>query len=127
MQKHAIPSSEDEKVLEAQRKYYEKLYTSDPNVNFTLDDIVKEKIPEEMVAASEAPFTTDKIKCAIKKMKNNSCPGSDGIPAEFYKVFWTQIQECLVGMIGTTFDEEILHKMGRRGILNLIPKGDTDT
>ena len=34
------------------------------------------------------------IECenAMKLMKNNKSPGLDGLPAEFYKIFWNDIK-----------------------------------
>ena len=35
--------------------------------------------------------TMSEISKALKAMKNQKCPGIDGIPAEFFKVFWAKL------------------------------------
>ena len=60
-------------------------------------------------------------------MKNEKTPGSDGIPVDFYKVFWKQIKEVFYQMVNYSYQQEILHTSAREGILNLIPKANKDT
>ena len=33
---------------------------------------------------------------SLKSMESNKSPGSDGLPAEFYKVFWNEINQHLL-------------------------------
>ena len=33
---------------------------------------------------------------SLKSMESNKSPGSDGLPAEFYKVFWNDISQHLL-------------------------------
>ena len=33
---------------------------------------------------------------ALKSMKSGKTPGSDGLPVEFYNVFWSEISDCLL-------------------------------
>ena len=67
------------------------------------------------------------IKSAVQAMKNGRTPGNDGLPAEFYKIFWNNISEILCQAIGQGLKDHKLHKTARQGILNLIPKQDKDT
>ena len=60
-------------------------------------------------------------------MNNNKTPGMDGIPVDFYKVFWTQLKTPFYEMVIHTYSEKILHTTAREGILNLIPKANKDT
>ena len=114
-------------ILQAQQKYYQQMYTADPDISFHLTDNIEYKVNEEDIAAQENEFSEAEIRSAIKGLKNNSCPRSDGLPSEFYKVFWKQIQGVFMDMVRAVFKNEYLHKSARRGILNLIPKGDKDT
>ena len=36
------------------------------------------------------------IQNCIKTFKNNKSPGTDGLPIEFYKIFWNKIKEPLL-------------------------------
>jgi len=51
---------------------------------------------------------------AVKSMQLGKSPGTDGLPAEFYKVFWKDISPFLLA---------ITHGQSR-GIISLIPKKD---
>ena len=120
--------SDAHKVLEMQRQFYQELYTTDDRVKFELDEV---NVPcvQDTTARTENSFSKLEIAEAVAKLKNGSCPGCDGIPAEFYKVFWRQVGDYLHNAITYTYESEdkILHQSARQGILNLIPKGDKDT
>ena len=59
-------------------------------------------------------------------MEPEKTPGSDGIPAEFYKVFWNDISEHLVTSINHVYQKEQFSVTQRRGIMKLIPKKDAE-
>ena len=59
-------------------------------------------------------------------MKNDKTPGYDGIPIDFYKVFWNQLGTCFYNMMLDCFEEQKLTTTARQGILNLIPKANKD-
>ena len=42
---------------------------------------------------------------ALKSMKPAKTPGSDGLPIEFYKVFWNEILDCLLNTINYAYTE----------------------
>ena len=119
--------SDEQQVLKLQENYYRDLYTADPQISFKLEKNIEGEVPSDHIAAQNSPFTEDEIKEAICGLKNNSCPGSDGLPSEFYKVFWTKVKQDIMNMIEESYGEMKLHSSARRGILNLIPKKDKDT
>ena len=45
-------------------------------------------------------FETDKMKHVLSQMSNNKSPGPDGLPAEFYKIFF----EDLIGYVTKVFE-----------------------
>ena len=59
-------------------------------------------------------------------MEPEKTPGSDGIPAEFYKILWDDISEHLVTSINHAYQKEQFSVTQRRGIIKLIPKKDTE-
>ena len=116
-----------EEVLEGQRCFYSELYTTDPKVKFNLEVDLPNTVSDDDVASSEDTFSEEEIKVAIKGLKNNSCPGSDGLPIEVYKMYWNDIKEVLISVINTIYENGEIHRTGRQGVLNLLPKGDKDT
>ena len=55
----------------------------------------------------------------LRGIQNNEpgkSPGTDGLPAEFYKVFWKDVSPFLIRCLNKSYQ--------RRGIISLIPKKD---
>ena len=44
----------------------------------------------------DAPLSMEDILKAVKSIKNNKSPGSDGFTVEFYKKCWDDIKEILL-------------------------------
>ena len=59
-------------------------------------------------------------------MGTGKTPGSDGLPVEFYKVFWKDISKPLIRVLNFSYDMGCLSIIQRRGIIKLIPKRDTE-
>ena len=57
-------------------------------------------------------------------MESGKLPGTDGIPAEFYKVFWDDLSPFFLTAINSSFSQEHLSISQRRGLITLIPKKD---
>ena len=61
---------------------------------------------------------------AVKSMELGKSPGTDGLPAEFYKVFWKDISPYLISSLNRSYQKGKLAITQRRGIISLIPKKD---
>jgi len=59
-------------------------------------------------------------------MYSNKTPGSDGLPAKFYKIFWNDIADLLLGSINYAYETGQLSVSQKRGIVKLIPKKDAE-
>jgi len=57
---------------------------------------------------------------SLKTMTPNKSPGSDSLPAEFYKVFWEDIKRFLLSNFAHA--KGCLSIMQRRGLITLVPK-----
>ena len=57
---------------------------------------------------------------------SDKTPGSDGLPAECYKVFWKDISSLLISALNCAFESGCLSITQRRGIIKLISKKDTE-
>ncbi|KAJ0059923.1 hypothetical protein NL108_015598 [Boleophthalmus pectinirostris] len=94
-----------EKIAEAFRDFYEKLYTSDTtpkinNMNDFFKDLALPKLLHEEAEDLTKPITEKEIEENIKLLKNNKSPGPDGLSGEFYKAF---IKE-LVPILGRVYN-----------------------
>ena len=114
-------------ILAEQRKYYAKLYSEDKDVNFNLKNTKGIKVPEEIRKEQENQITIEELQVAVKTMNNDKTPGEDGIPADFYKVFWSKIKKPFFEMMIEAYEGRNLHQTARQGILNLIPKPKKDS
>ena len=70
----------------------------------------------------EAYLTIDEVSYALQKTKHNKTPGLDGLPSEFYKVFWKDLKYCITNAINTSFDKGILPLSLRQCIITCLPK-----
>ena len=61
---------------------------------------------------------------SLETMESAKSPGTDGIPAEFYKVFWDDLSPFLVATLNSSFTQGNLSISQRRGLITLIPKKD---
>jgi len=59
-------------------------------------------------------------------MDSDKTPGTDGLPAEFYKVFWKDISALLISSFNCAFESGYLSVTQRRGFIKLIPEKDPE-
>ena len=59
-------------------------------------------------------------------MSHNKSPGLDGLPAEFYIVFFHDIADLLIASLNFSFEQGILSRSQRNGLVTLLPKKDRD-
>ena len=110
--------------------FYEDLYSSKNIPNNEINDYLNE------ITLPNTLSQEDKEMCdifpsiaecaqAVFNMKNNKAPGSDGLPVEFYKMFWKQISEPFYNALKSSFAEKELSVTQKCSILSLIhKKGD---
>ena len=118
---------DDKEILNYQREFYVQLYDKDPEVHFDMQNRFNVKVPENIREEQESQITRIDLEEAIKTMNNNKTPGKDGIPVDFYKVFWARIKNLFYDMMLHAFDLSLLPLSLREGVLNLIPKANKDS
>ena len=59
---------------------------------------------------------------SLKTMASNKSPGTDGLPAEFYKVFWDYVKPFLLNALNCSYTNGHLSITQRRGLITLVPK-----
>ena len=83
-----------EKMTNVCRNFYEDLYTAFPvdqtEIEFFLDSMDGSLSLEEQLLLEE-PVTLSEIKKALFDMEAGKTPGLDGLPAEFYRTFFSEI------------------------------------
>ena len=51
----------------------------------------------------EGLFTKDELSAALKGLQTGKSPGSDGLPVEFYSVFWDLLCDPLLAVLNDCF------------------------
>ena len=70
-------------------------------------------------------ITLEELAQALKKPKNGSSPGPDGIPYEFYRAY-PEILPKVVSLLNKCYRGAIIPPSWRNAILHLLPKEDKD-
>ncbi len=92
------------KIPEAQETFYKNLYSEKLTENnrsykesldkFLLDNDMP-KLNMEQKEFCDKTISEAEILTSIKKLCSSKTPGSDGLPADFYKFFWCDIKNLL--------------------------------
>ena len=61
-----------------------------------LDGIDVPQLPDEQKTSTESALTEEGITRALKRMKNASSPGLDGIITAFIKLFWCKVKDMVL-------------------------------
>ena len=109
-------------ILQEQANYFQQLYQKDPAIKFRLQDIPGRKLDVTQKILLESELTLEEISDAIKEMPRNKTGGPDGLPVDFYKVFWIKIKEILLQVYHKCKDNKLMFSSARQGTISLIPK-----
>jgi hypothetical protein len=76
-------------------EYYKKLFGAPIPNCFSMLEENNEDIPQvssDEIEVLTAVFTEDEVKEAVMQMERNKASGPDGLPVEFYQIFWDVIR-----------------------------------
>ena len=121
--------TDTDSILDEQYKFYSNLYSCveiDQNKMHELLDFNDKKVDEDDIEICDGEVCEEEIRKAIWEMANNKSPGSDGLTVEFYRHFYTFLQEILMKIFSTVHEKKILSRSMRSGILSLIYKKKGD-
>ena len=119
-------------ILKELHTFYDNLYSS----HFTeasaqaassfLDLLDIPRLSELSQEMLNRPITKAELLENLKSMSHNKSPGLDGLPVEFYIVFFNDISDLLVSSLNFSFEHGMLSPSQRNGIITLLPKKDRD-
>ena len=127
--------SEPSRILEEGKLFYQRLYSDPSNRNqhdphahtsetrdsFTQSSTLP-KLNENDMHSCENLLTENELLKSIKAFKNGKTPRTDGLTAEFYKFFWSDIKQFLLSSINYALKLGKLSWEQRRPIISLLPK-----
>lgn len=120
-------TTSETEILEEEYNYYKNLYKSDNISEIDVNKYLNDTVGLQTLNQKEKDILEGKIsecECveAIKYMKVNKSPGSDGIPIEFYEIFWEDLKCLLIESLNAAYQNEKLSPSQRRGVLTLLYK-----
>ena len=91
-----------------------------------VDEMVKTlpKLNEERSGSLEGQITYEEAAKALKNMKNDKSPGTDGMTVNFFKFFWKDLGDFIIKSLNEGFEKGKMSITQREGIITCIPKGD---
>ena len=115
-------------IMKEVTRFYENLYTGKELERADISEMVSElpSLSVEEIESLEGHITLEEASYALKQMKNNKSPGSDGFTVEFFKVFWLQIGEFVIRSLNDGFNKRELSSTQKEGIIICIPKSDKE-
>ena len=122
-----IEVTDPQQILQKQKLFYQNLYSKDEDVCFDMKNEYQVQVLYDVKVLQCQQVNKNDLKLAMKGMSNNKTPGNDGIPIDFYKVFWNYLELPFYDMMKQCYEENIMHDTARMGILNLIPKPNKDS
>ena len=69
------------------------------------------------------PLTITELSNVLKSMKHNKTPGLDGFPAEFYSVFWKELQIFILSALNESYQKGILPPSFCQTVISCLLKG----
>lgn len=115
-------------ILQETRNFYQSLYSDRDDSLFNVNlyeefaNININKLSNEESLAMDTEISYEEAKHALKNMKNNRSPGSDGYSADFFKVFWKDIGHFIVRSLNYGYANGELSMTQKEGIIICIPK-----
>ena len=119
--------TDSKKILEMQKSFYEKLYTSTDTtpLKYSKYDTNIQNLPtisKVKKIALDNIITIEEVETAIHTSKQNKAPGPDGFSNEFYKFFNSELKFWLFRYYLEAIDRGSLSVSALDGIITCIPK-----
>jgi exonuclease III len=116
--------SDNDSISDAFRNFYSELF-SDEAIDLDLMDDFLSDLPQLSsfdADLCDGPIQYEEILLALKGMKCNKSPGSDGLSKEFYLKFFDLFAPLFVSLYSLIFDVGILTKSQRLSYISLLCK-----
>lgn len=120
--------TDQKEIIQHQVQFYKKLYSKPKRYDHDecgafLQNIALPAINEEDKNILENEIEILELGKALKCLKNNSSPGSDGLTTAWYKFFWPKIKLLVHSSLMESKISNQLSASQRKGIIRLIYKG----
>ena len=114
-----------EEVLKVTYDFYKNLYSKEPEDHDAQRDLldgVDKQLSDEDRLKLDADFSKEEFERAIKDLKKNKSPGTDGLTKEFYDFFWDLLQDFYLDCIKEIEQEGELTESQKQGLVRISYK-----
>lgn len=113
------------------KKFFANLFERKSNKSFEqcqsfLRDMTLPLVTEQQNEILKKPLSIDELENSIKNSDNGKSPGNDGLPREFYIVFWPNVSQCLFESLIDGKNKGFLSPSQRQAVIKLLEKKDKD-
>lgn len=119
-----------ENVSKVQTEYFKSLYKKkvardnmSQNIQTFLTNTRTPTLTDVQKKYCDQTLSVQEVTDVLKGLKNGSCPGADGLPVEFYKVFWSRIVKFVLSSFNAAFVAGNMSSSQRKAVITLIHKG----
>jgi hypothetical protein len=87
---------------------------------------IDNKLSPNAASAAEGPpdgLTESEVTEALHSMPKDTRPGHDGLPYQFYKVFWPELKQQLVEVANEAYASASLPPSMLKGVISMVYKG----
>ena len=111
--------TDKDQILNHIAGFYTKLYTEEPTdaqAQQKLLDSIHRRLPTEVGSALDGELDLEECYEALPKTPTQKSPGTDGLPAEFYVLFWDTLGRDIVEVLNFGNSQNLLAKSMRLAI-----------
>ena len=112
----------NQEILKEAHAFYSDLYRDRPSILPEEDLDNAPSLSNYHLEVLSNDITQEELLSALKKMKQSSAPGSDGLTVKFYIHFWNVIKDDLLDCYKFCFQAGRMSTSQRQGLIKLIPK-----
>ena len=112
----------NQEILKEAHAFYSDLYRDRPSILPEEDLDNAPSLSNHHFEVLSNDITQEELLSALKKMKQSSAPGSDGLTVKFYIHFWNIIKDDLFDCYNFCFQAGHMSTSQRQGLIKLIPK-----
>ena len=123
--------TDQSKILDEQVSFYKKLYSQTTEVQDVksetdafLENLHIPHLDNDEAETCEGMVSLEEATVALKRMRNGSAPGNDGLTVEFLKFFWNRIGKTIVNSFNDSFIKGELSYTQKQGVITLLHKSN---